>query len=60
MVIFRADEVSPATLSLPTRPLDELFDDALVIGDDPALPVLVPDGVHPLLDAAGRAFAPSG
>ncbi|WP_406063576.1 DUF4419 domain-containing protein [Micromonospora sp. NBC_00860] len=57
MAIFRVDEVSPATVRLPTRPLNELFDDALVIGGDPAMPVLVPDGVHPLLDAVGRAFA---
>ncbi|GIJ81400.1 protein of unknown function [Micromonospora phaseoli] len=57
MVTFRVDEVSPATVGLPTRPLGELFGDALVFGGDPALPVLVPDGVHPLLDAVGRAFA---
>ncbi|MGC4758943.1 hypothetical protein [Micromonospora trifolii] len=29
MVIVRVDEVSPATVCLPTRPLNELFDDAL-------------------------------
>lgn len=37
--------------------LGELFADALAIGGDPALPVLAPDGVHPLLSAVGRAFA---
>ncbi|MEU5725924.1 DUF4419 domain-containing protein [Micromonospora sp. NPDC047738] len=57
MVTFRVDEVAPAAEGLPTRPLGELFGDALVFGGDPALPVLVPDGVHPLLDAVGRAFA---
>jgi hypothetical protein len=57
MVTFRVDEVTPAAEGLPTRPLGELFRDALVFGGDPALPVLVPDGVHPLLDAVGRAFA---
>ncbi|MEU4645039.1 DUF4419 domain-containing protein [Micromonospora sp. NPDC023814] len=57
MVTFRVDEVTSAAEGLPTRPLGELFGDALVFGGDPALPVLVPDGVHPLLDAVGRAFA---
>ncbi|MFI6226008.1 DUF4419 domain-containing protein [Micromonospora echinospora] len=57
MVTFRVDEVTPAAEVLPTRPLGELFGDVLVFGGDPALPVLVPDGVHPLLDAVGRAFA---
>ncbi|MEU4569961.1 DUF4419 domain-containing protein [Micromonospora sp. NPDC023956] len=57
MVTFRVDEVTPAAEGLPTRPLGELFGDALVFGGDPVLPVLVPDGVHPLLDAVGRAFA---
>ncbi|MFY1698591.1 DUF4419 domain-containing protein [Solwaraspora sp. WMMA2101] len=57
MVTFRVDDVVPATTRLPTRPVGDLFDDALVVGGDPALPVLVPDGVHPLLDAVGRAFA---
>ncbi|MEU8216372.1 DUF4419 domain-containing protein [Micromonospora taraxaci] len=57
MVTFRVDDVSQATAGLPTRPLAELFDDVLVFGGDPAQPVLLPDGVHPLLDAVGRAFA---
>ncbi|GAA4091603.1 hypothetical protein GCM10022214_61000 [Actinomadura miaoliensis] len=47
----------PAAEALPTRPLGERFTDALLVGGDPALPVLAPDGVHPLLGAAARAFA---
>jgi hypothetical protein len=57
VISFRVDDVAPATTALPTRPLHELFPEALAVGGDPALPVLVPDGVHPLLDAVGRAFA---
>ncbi|AVT28577.1 hypothetical protein C6361_02640 [Plantactinospora sp. BC1] len=57
MVIFPVDDVTPAAEPLPTRPLGELFGDAIVVGGDPTLPVLVPDGVHPLLGAVARAFA---
>lgn len=57
MVTFRVDDVLPAAEPLPTRPLGEVFPDALVLGGDPALPVIEPDGVHPLLGAVGRAFA---
>lgn len=57
MVTFDVDDVAAAGDALPTRPLGELFRDALASGGDPALPVLLPDGVHPLLDAVGRAFA---
>ncbi|MEU8077807.1 DUF4419 domain-containing protein [Catellatospora citrea] len=57
MVIFPVDDVVPAAEPLPTVPLRELFPDALAIGGDPDLAVLVPNGVHPLLHAVGRAFA---
>lgn len=57
MVTFPVDDVTPAARRLPQRPLGELFPDALVVGGDPALPVLEPDGVHPLLSAVARAFA---
>jgi hypothetical protein len=57
VVRFRVDDVTPADASLPVRPLGEFFADALAVGGDPAAPVLLPDGVHPLLSAAGRAFA---
>ncbi len=56
MVAFSVDDVLPAQ-ALGTRPLGELCKDAIVVGGDPALPVLAPDGVHPLLSAVGRAFA---
>ena len=54
MVTFGVDDVIPATGLLPSQPLGEVFGDALVVGGDPTLRVLVPDGVHPLLDAVGR------
>jgi hypothetical protein len=57
MATFPVDDVTPATQPLPTRPLGELTPHALVIGGDPSLPVLVPTGIHPLLDAVGQAFA---
>ncbi|GAA1656909.1 DUF4419 domain-containing protein [Catellatospora bangladeshensis] len=57
MVIFPVDDVVPAAEPLPTVPLRELCPDAITIGGDPDLPVLPPNGVHPLLYAAGRAFA---
>jgi hypothetical protein len=57
MVTFRVDDVTPAAVALPTQPLGDLFADALAVGGDPGLPVLVPNGVHPLLSAVGRAFA---
>jgi hypothetical protein len=57
MVPFRVDDVAPATEALPTQPLGDLFGDALVVGGDPALRILMPNGVHPLLGAVGLAFA---
>ncbi|MBO2451125.1 DUF4419 domain-containing protein [Actinomadura barringtoniae] len=57
MVTFQVDDVAPAAEPLPTQPLGGLFPEALLVGGDPALPVLEPDGVHPLLSAVGRAFA---
>lgn len=57
MVTFAVDDVVPVQTALPTQPLRDLFPDALVVGGDPALPILVPDGVHPLLSAVARAFA---
>jgi hypothetical protein len=57
VVSFPIDDVVPAVEVLPTLPLGDLFAGALAIGGDPALPVLAPDGVHPLLSAVGRAFA---
>src|SRR5512138_81120 len=57
MVTFQVDDVAPVTQALPSRPLGDMFPDALVVGGDPALPILVPNGVHPLLGAVGRAFA---
>ncbi|MFD0856394.1 DUF4419 domain-containing protein [Actinomadura adrarensis] len=47
----------PAAEALPTVPLATGFTDALLVGGDPELPVLEPNGVHPLLAAVGRAFA---
>lgn len=57
MVTFPVDDVTPAAEALPTQPLAELWPDTLAVGGDPALPVLVPNGVHPLLRAVGQAFA---
>ncbi|WP_155370220.1 DUF4419 domain-containing protein [Catellatospora vulcania] len=67
MVTFPVDDVTPAAGPLPTRPLGELYPDALAVGGDPELHVLgssdegvqllLPNGVHPLLGAIGRAFA---
>jgi hypothetical protein len=57
MVTFLVDDVVPAAQPLPTTPLAGLFPEALAIGGDPTLPVLAPDGVHPLLSAVARAFA---
>jgi hypothetical protein len=57
VVTFPVDDVLAATDLLPTQPLGDVFAGALVVGGDPALPVLAPDGVHPLLSAVGRAFA---
>ncbi|MFF5228407.1 DUF4419 domain-containing protein [Dactylosporangium sp. NPDC000521] len=57
MITFGVDDVTPAAAPLPTRPLGGLFPDALAVGGDLGLAVLEPDGVHPLLSAAARAFA---
>ena len=56
MVTFAVDDVVPAPEALPTRPLGDTRAGALAVGGDPALPVLEPDGVHPLLSAVARAF----
>ncbi|MEU8077867.1 DUF4419 domain-containing protein [Catellatospora citrea] len=56
MVTFPVDDVTPAAEPLPTQPMGELFPDALAVGGDPALPLLVPDGMHPLLGAIAHAF----
>ena len=53
---FEVDDVVPAAALLVTRPLGDLYDGAIAIGGDPALPVVPHDGVHPLLSAVGRAF----
>ncbi|MCX2947419.1 DUF4419 domain-containing protein [Lentzea sp. NEAU-D7] len=55
MQTFSVDDVTPVTDALPTRPIAELFPDALVVAGDRA--VLEPDGVHPLLSAVAKAFA---
>jgi hypothetical protein len=57
MVIFAVDDVAAVRTRILTRRLAELTGDVLVMGGDPDLPVLEPDGVHPLLSAVGRAFA---
>jgi hypothetical protein len=57
MVTFPIDDVVPAAEPLRTQPLAESFPEALAVGGDPTLPVLAPDGVHPLLGAVARAFA---
>ncbi|MDQ3786021.1 MAG: DUF4419 domain-containing protein [Actinomycetota bacterium] len=51
MVTFPVDDVAPVVDPLP---LTEPFPDALTAG---GLPVVEPDGVHPLLSAVSRAFA---
>jgi hypothetical protein len=57
VVTFAVDDVTPAAEPLPTRPLSHLLPDALAIGGDPAMRILEPNGVHPLLSAVGQAFA---
>jgi hypothetical protein len=57
MVTFPVDDVVPAAEPLPTRPLRELFPEALVTGGDPSVRVLAPDGVHPLIGAVATAHA---
>ncbi|ONH23317.1 DUF4419 domain-containing protein [Pseudofrankia asymbiotica] len=57
MVTFAVDDVALATEALPTQPVADLYGDALVFGGDLGTRILVPNGVHPLLDAVGRAFA---
>jgi hypothetical protein len=57
VISFPVDAVTPATEPLPTRPLGSFHEDALWTAGDPDLPVLAPDGVHPLLGAVARAFA---
>lgn len=54
---FPVDDVVPAVAPLPTQALGGLFPDALAVGGDLALPVVAPDGVHPVLSAVARAFA---
>ena len=57
MVSFPVDDVVAVTDRLPTVSLSDVFPEALVIGGDPALGVLEPKGVHPLLHAVWQAFA---
>jgi hypothetical protein len=57
VVVFEVDDVAAVRTRLPARRLAELAGEALTVGGDPDLPVLEPDGVHPLLSAVGRAFA---
>jgi hypothetical protein len=57
MVVFAVDDVLAVRTPLPTWRLAELTGNALAVGGDPDLPLLEPDGVHPLLSAIGRAFA---
>jgi hypothetical protein len=54
---FPVDDVVPAVEAVPTQALGKLFEGALAVGGDPERQVIVPDGVHPLLSAVGRAFA---
>jgi len=57
VVTFAVDTVEAVTDRLPAVSVGSLSPDALVVGGDPARQVLVPNGVHPLLSAVGRAFA---
>jgi hypothetical protein len=57
MVVFTVDDVDPVRTRLRSRRLGDLTGEVLVIGGDPDLLVLEPDGVHPLLSAVARAFA---
>jgi hypothetical protein len=57
MAVFAVDDVPAVRTRLPARRLADLAGEVLAIGGDPDLPVLDPDGVHPLLSAVGRAFA---
>ena len=57
MTVFAVDDVAAVRTRLPSRRLGDLAGDVLVMGGDPDLLVLEPDGVHPLLGAVGRAFA---
>ena len=57
MVTFPVDDVEPAARMLAARPLGDLCPDAIVVGGDPAVPILPPDRVQPLLGAVSRVFA---
>src|SRR5215510_2871545 len=57
MVTFPVDDVLAVVDRLPTRTLRDQYPDALAFGGDSATPMLVPDGVHPLLSAVAKAFA---
>ncbi len=57
MITFAVDAVTPAAEPLPTIPIRLLREDALWSAGDPDLPVLKPNGVHPLLGAVTWAFA---
>jgi hypothetical protein len=57
MMVFGVDDVPAVRTRLPGRRLAGLAAGAVAVGGDPDLPVLEPDGVHPLLSAVGRAFA---
>lgn len=57
MVTFPVDDVAAASDALPTQPFGDLFGNALVIGGDRALPVLVPDGDREPQQQTGRPLA---
>ena len=57
MAVFAVDDVDAVRTRLPSRRLRDLTGDVLIIGGDPDLLVLEPNGVHPLLSAVARAFA---
>jgi hypothetical protein len=57
VAVFGVDDVLAVRTRLPARRLAEFAGEVLAAGGDPDLPVLEPDGVHPLLSAVGRAFA---
>ena len=48
VAVFGVDDVPAVRTRLPARRLSELAGEALAVGGDPDLPVLEPDGVHPL------------
>lgn len=55
MGTFPVDDVTPVLDRLELEPLSAQFPDALLVGGD--VPILKPNGVHPLLAAVAKAFA---